>query len=96
MTLIEQTLEQLHCEAREAGREALFKEVKELLAGDRSGRTYASIAADLNMSEAAVKMAVTRLRRRFRNCLREAVANTVATHVELEDELASLRSALAS
>ena len=95
MNLIDQALKRLHEESKLAGREALFNEVKELLAGDRSGRPYASIAAELNLSEAAVKMAVARLRRRFRDCLRDAVANTVATHVELEEELANLRSALA-
>lgn len=94
MALIEQALARLHDEARTAGREALFDEVKELLAGDRSGRSYAAIAADLGLSDAAVKMAVVRLRRRFRDCLRESVAATVSTHVELEEELASLRSAL--
>ena len=95
MALIDQTLERLRQEACVGGREPLFHAIKDLLAGDRSGRSYAVIASDLEMTEAAVKMSVMRLRQRFRDCLREAVANTVATHVELEEELASLRLALA-
>jgi RNA polymerase sigma-70 factor (ECF subfamily) len=48
---------------------------------------YAAFAASLKMSEAAVKMAVHRLRQRYRECLRAEIAQTVATPCEIEDEL---------
>jgi RNA polymerase sigma-70 factor (ECF subfamily) len=48
------------------------------------------------MSEAAVKMAVHRLRQRYRDCLRAEIAQTVATAGEIEDELRHVMGVFAS
>jgi hypothetical protein len=52
-------------------------------------------AIALGMSEAAVKVAVHRLRRRFRDLLRQEIASTVSSADEIEDELRHLWSAVA-
>ena len=52
------------------------------------------IAARLEMSEGAVKVAVHRLRQRYRNLLRNAVAATVANAADLEDEMRYLANVL--
>jgi RNA polymerase sigma-70 factor (ECF subfamily) len=51
---------------------------------------YADIAARLNLTEAAVKMAVQRLRARYREILRREIGDTVASPDEIEDEIRHL------
>jgi RNA polymerase sigma-70 factor (ECF subfamily) len=65
----------------------LFSKVQYLLPGERGKASYAGIAADLNTSEAAIKMAVHRLRRRYGELVRSEIAQTVATPEEVGDEL---------
>lgn len=57
---------------------------------------YSTLAAQLGCNENAVKVAVHRLRGRFRNVLRGEVECTVATAQDVEDELAYLRDVLAA
>ena len=56
--------------------------------------TYATLATTLEMSEGAVKVAVHRLRQRYRELLREAIAPTVDSTDEIDNELTFLLSAL--
>jgi RNA polymerase sigma-70 factor (ECF subfamily) len=58
--------------------------------------SYATLATKLDRNEGAVKVAVHRLRRRFREVLRREVESTVATAQEIEGELAYLRDVLAT
>ena len=52
------------------------------------------IAAQLGMSEGAVKVAVHRLRRRFGNLLRAAITETVSNEADLNDEMRYLVAVL--
>jgi RNA polymerase sigma-70 factor (ECF subfamily) len=56
--------------------------------------SYAELAASLNSSEAALKMAVSRMRQRYAELLRREIANTVSSPDEIEEELRSLMAAL--
>ena len=56
----------------------------------------AEIAAQLDLTEEAIKKSVQRLRQRFRDCLRAEVAQTVATPDQIDDELRHLRAALSA
>lgn len=58
--------------------------------------SYAALAKLLDRSEGAVKVAVHRLRKRFRDALRGEIGCTVATAGEIEDELIHLRNVLAA
>ena len=95
LTILEKTLARLRDEYRGSDRLALFERLKDELAGEEKTRCYAQIGAELGMSEDAVKMAVCRLRKRYRGLLREEIAETVAHPNEVEDELRYLISALA-
>jgi len=86
-TLLEQALARLRLEYAGQGKEALFEQIKTTLTEDRGRVAYPVLAARLKMSEAAVKMAVHRLRQRYREGLRAEIAQTVATPGEIEDEL---------
>jgi len=61
-----------------------------LLMGERSAVPYVELAGRLNLSEGAVKVAVHRLRQRYRRLLRELVAETVSSPDEIEEELGHL------
>ena len=76
-----------------AGKAALFEAMKGHLAGGRD-ESYAATAARLGMSEGAVKVAVHRLRRRYRDILQEEIAHTVAGPEEVEEEIRYLFTCL--
>jgi RNA polymerase sigma-70 factor (ECF subfamily) len=57
--------------------------------------TFAALAAELGMTEGAVKMAVCRLRERYRLCLTEEIGHTVASAAEVDEELRHLFRVLA-
>jgi RNA polymerase sigma-70 factor (ECF subfamily) len=94
-TLLEQALARLRQDYASQGKEPLFEQLKTTLTEGRGSVAYSALATSLNMSEAAVKMAAHRLRRRYRECLRAEIAQTVATADEIEDELRHVMSAFA-
>jgi RNA polymerase sigma-70 factor (ECF subfamily) len=61
----------------------------------RWSQVVAAIAAGLGMTEGAVKMAASRLRKRYGEILREEIARTVANPADVEDEVRALFAALA-
>jgi RNA polymerase sigma factor (sigma-70 family) len=85
--LLARTMMRLRVEYTSQGKVALFDELKATLTENRGSLPYAGLAARLDLSEAAVKMAVHRLRRRYREALRAEVAETVASADQIEDEL---------
>ncbi len=93
MTLLDRTLTALRDEYVATGRTALFESLHDCLAKEESGLSYAVIAARLHLTEAAVKMAVRRLRARYRDILRREIADTVASPEEIDEEVRHLFSA---
>jgi RNA polymerase sigma factor (sigma-70 family) len=87
LTLLEHVLTRLQGEYEASGNATLFAELKGLLADDTSKRSQADIAAQLGMTENAVKQAFYRLRHRYRELLYEEIAQTVAVPGDVEDEL---------
>jgi RNA polymerase sigma factor (sigma-70 family) len=95
LTLLEQVLAHLREEFVFSGKVALFEEFKGCLTGDRDSLPYSEMGRKLGMSEGAVKVAVHRLRQRYRELLRAEIANTVAGPNEVDEELRYLFSVLA-
>jgi RNA polymerase sigma factor (sigma-70 family) len=93
LTLLDGVLAGLRAEYGTAGQGVLFDRLKSSLAGDAG--PYAELAADLGLTEGAVKVAAHRLRRRYRDRLRTAIAETVATPEEVDAEIRDLFAALA-
>ena len=87
LTLLEQVLVRLGAEYKAAGKLPLFERLKELLAGESGQPSQAKIAAEMQMTENAVKQAFHRLRYRYRQLLHEEIAHTVAAPDDVEDEL---------
>jgi RNA polymerase sigma-70 factor (ECF subfamily) len=78
-----------------AGKSQQFELLKGALTGDRAGVSYAAIASQLELSEAAARKAAQRLRDRYRELLREEIAHTVADPADVQDEIRRLFEILA-
>jgi RNA polymerase sigma factor (sigma-70 family) len=90
VTLLEHTMTRLQDEYAATGRARLFELLRGCLVKDESALPYAEIAARLKLTEAAIKMAVQRLRTRYREILRAEIADTVASPAEVEEEIQHL------
>jgi RNA polymerase sigma-70 factor (ECF subfamily) len=73
----------------------LFATLKPCLVGDRAAQPYTELAAKLGMEEGGVKVAVHRMRQRYRELLRAEIANTVASPGEVDAEMRHLFNVLA-
>jgi RNA polymerase sigma factor (sigma-70 family) len=95
MTLLGTVLKRLREEYAGKGKGGLFKALEPCLIGRHESQPYAALAEQLGMTEAALKMAVSRLRERYRECLRDEIGQTVASAAEVDDELRHLYRVLA-
>jgi len=89
-TVLEHVLNLLKDQYRTAGNTALFDSLKQLLPDEPGSPLQADIAAQLGMTENAVRQAFHRFRQRYQLLLREEIAHTVATPGDIEDELRHL------
>jgi len=94
LTMLDRVLVRLQQEFAAAGRSARFEQLQPLLLGEKTGQTYAALAAAWETTEAAIKMSVSRMRRRYRELFMEEIAQTVSSPEEIEQELGHLRLAL--
>lgn len=90
LTLLERTLDDVRREYTDSGKSQLFGLLEPTLIGDSPAASYAEIGKRIDMTEAAVKVAAHRLRRRYRDRLRATVAATVADPSKVDDELKHL------
>lgn len=91
LTLLEQVLAALRDEYYRANKGAVFEELKMALLGQATG--YTEMAVRLGQSEGAIKVAVHRLRSRYRELMRARIAETVGAE-DVEDEVRRLFAAL--
>ncbi len=94
--LLEQVLSRLRQEFERDGKRENFEALKAFLTSGSAVPAHAEIARALNMSVGAVKVAAHRLRRRYRELLREEIGRTVGDPNQVEDEIRDLFQALAS
>lgn len=98
LEMLDRVLQRLKDTFRTDGKSAQFEALKECLTGNASAESYAAIGQRLKMNEGAVKVAVFRLRRKYRELLKDEIARTVAQPehpAEVEAELNDLLAALA-
>ena len=94
LTVLERALARLKEEYDASGRRHLFDQLKEDLTGEGTRESHAEIGGRLNMTPGAVKVAAHRLRRRYRDCLRAEIAETVSSPDEVDEEIRQLFQAL--
>ena len=93
-TLMEQVLRRLKDEYSTAGNAALFDWLKQLLPDEPGAPSRAEIAAQLGVTENALRQALHRFRHRYQVLLREEISHTVAIASDIEDELRHLIAVL--
>ena len=96
LTLLDQVMAQLQEEFRRNDKGPLFDRLKECLLGTKGTLSYHQAAQELGLSEGAVRVAVHRLRKRYRGLLCQEIARTVHDPDQVEDEIRDLFAALGS
>jgi RNA polymerase sigma-70 factor (ECF subfamily) len=95
LAMLDRVVERLRNEFVQYGRVEHFDRLKMFLLG-QSDAPYAALASEMNTSEGALKVAIHRLRRRYRQVFREEIADTVADPGEVESELRYLATVLST
>ena len=93
LSVLDRVVEKLRNEFAHHGRPEHFERLKVFLLG-QSDAPYAALAQEMNTSEGALKVAIHRLRKRYRELFRQEIADTVADPSEVESELRFLAAAL--
>jgi RNA polymerase sigma-70 factor (ECF subfamily) len=96
LTLLDRVLRRLHDEYAAAGKLPLFERLKQFLTAEKGATRYGEVAQQAAMTEGAVKVAVHRLRKRYRNLLEDEIAQTVSHVEDVQDELRQLFATLRS
>ena len=89
LTVLDRALDRV-----KAAAPAHFEQLAPFLTGDAERGAYEEIAPRLGMSEGALKVAVHRLRRQYRESLRAEIAETVGGESEIEGEIKYLLEVL--
>jgi DNA-directed RNA polymerase specialized sigma24 family protein len=92
-TLLERVIARLRMENQNEGRAGDFEQLKSYLMVGTDNIPYAAAAAKLAMSEGAVRVAVHRLRRRYRELLQQEIVQTLADPSQAEEEMRALMGA---
>jgi RNA polymerase sigma-70 factor (ECF subfamily) len=93
--VLERALSWLEAEFARVGKRAQFEALRPWLGGEAAGESQAELAGRLGMSAGAVKVAIHRLRQRFRELVKEEIAQTVGGgEAEVKEELNHLLSAV--
>lgn len=96
LVLLDQVLARLREEFVQTEKARVFDALKVYLMWDQKAVPYRQVAKELAMKEGAVKVAVHRLRRRYRDMLRDEIARTVHEPGQIEEEIQDLFAALGS
>jgi DNA-directed RNA polymerase specialized sigma24 family protein len=94
LTILERAVGRLEAESVSHSNPEAFREIIRYLIPSDESEPYGVTAARLDMTEAAVKAAVYRLRRRYRELLKDEIAQTVSQEDQVEEEIRHLLGAL--
>jgi len=95
LTVLERTMGRLEAEMADKNKQKLFDCLKVYLTTDKDAIPYENMAAELEMTEGSIRVAVHRLRRRYRKLLRDEIAQTVGDEDQIDEEMGCLFAALA-
>jgi len=96
LTVLARTMARLQAEATSANKQNLFDRLKVYLTVEKNSVPYRDAAAELDMAESALRVAVHRLRKRYREMLRDEIAQTVTSDDQIDEEIRDLFAALGS
>lgn len=95
LTVLNRTICRLKAESAGTNKRNLFAILETYLTLEEGSVPYRDVADKLNMTEGAVKVAVHRLRKRYRELLRDEIAQTVAAEDQVDEEIRALFAAVA-
>ncbi len=90
ITLLGRVMQRLQRDMERSGKGQQFQLLKESLFGEEARGTYAIVAQELGLTVAAARMAASRLRSRYRELLRDEIAQTVSSAEDVESEIQHL------
>jgi len=94
LTIFNQALQNLQQEFQQLGKGSDFDVLKNFIGLNGNPVSQKEAAKSLGITEAAAKMSVSRMRRRFRELVRAEIAQTVQDDTELESEVRYLAEVL--
>jgi RNA polymerase sigma factor (sigma-70 family) len=94
LTVLTRAMDRLKAESTSSDKQQLFDCLKIYLTAEKDAVPYKDVAVKLGMTEGAVKVAVHRLRRRYRELVRDEIAQTVITEAQVDEEIRDLFTAL--
>lgn len=95
LKVLERTMDRVEAGMAKKGKQELFDHLKVYLTTDKDAVPYQNVATELGMTEGSVRVAVHRLRRRYRKLLRDEIAQTVGDEDQIDEEMGSLFAAVA-
>jgi RNA polymerase sigma-70 factor (ECF subfamily) len=95
-SLLDHVMKTLRDEYVAVGKGPLFDVLRAVIWDGRQEAGYQALSRQTGLSEGAFKVAVHRLRSRYKECLRHEVAQTVSTPAEVDDELRHLLAAVST
>ncbi len=90
LVLLAKVIERLQQESAADGKAKLFAELKSFLMAGKNETAQSEVAKALGMEEGAVRVAVHRLRKRYRVLLRDEIAQTLADESSVDEEMRAL------
>ena len=96
LALLAKVIERLQKECEADGKAKLFGQLKIFLTAGKGALSHAEAAAELGMDETAVRVAVHRLRKRYRQLLRDEIAQTLADDADVDEEMRALFGAFSA
>ncbi len=94
LTVLARALGTLASEHADNGKAEQFEALKPWLTGDLEGASQTQAAARLRLNDGAVKVAIHRLRRRFREAIKTEISQTLSAPESVDEELRALIAAL--
>ena len=95
LALLAKVIERLQKECAAEGKGKVFEQLKTFLMAGKGESAQSEVAKVLDMEEGAVRVAIHRLRKRYRALLRDEIVQTLADESLVDEELRALFGAFA-
>jgi len=96
LALLSKVIERLQKECEADGKVKLFEQLKVFLTAGKSESAQAEVAKALGMEEGAVRVAIHRLRKRYRALLRDEIVQTLSDPAQADEEMRALFGAFSA
>jgi RNA polymerase sigma factor (sigma-70 family) len=90
LALLSKVIGRLQLECETEGKTKLFEQLKMFLTAGKSDSAQSEVAKALDLEEGAVRVAIHRLRKRYRQLLRDEIANTLSDAAMVDEEMRAL------